>query len=256
MKSVLAPRTIARRIAAGQGGGTLAVPLALHVSARIAERDPEEFVHNPTQLANALRDLIDAIHPDGVPVTDPGVLLSGCRTAADVVASSQLRAAVEATRRLRATFGDAIALVAVLPGPAAIASRVDATGAADAILAMAKELLAAGTDVLVVHDEADAPETSLKTLANVARFHQAAALSHAVARYGLPATTAVDLNAPVRAHGVAVTRWSLARDTDLSVLRDWVVAVRGPAALGSQRSASRRQPRSSAPYPDIAPRKY
>ncbi len=50
-----------RALASGQRGYTLAVPLALHVSARIAERDPEDFLRDPTQLANALRDLIEAV---------------------------------------------------------------------------------------------------------------------------------------------------------------------------------------------------
>jgi hypothetical protein len=220
------PRAMAREIAAGRAAGTLAVPLALHVAARIAERDASEFVYDATQLANALRDLIDAIGPDGVPVCDPGVLLAGCRTAGDVVASGQLKAAVEATRRLRASFGDRIALAAVLPGPAALAVLAEAA-VADIVLALGKEFLAAGADVLLVQDEVEAPGMSLATLANVARFHQAAALSHAVPRYGLPPTVPVDLHAPVSVRGVAVTPGSLPRDTDISVLCDWVASVRG-----------------------------
>jgi len=99
---VSTPRAVARSLAAGQPGGTLAVPLALHVSARIAERDAEDFVYDATQLANALRDLIEAVGPDGVPVTDPAVLLVGCASAESTVASDQLKVALEATRRLRA----------------------------------------------------------------------------------------------------------------------------------------------------------
>src|SRR5690242_2788987 len=121
-------RALVRGVAAGQVPGTVAVPLALHVSARIAERDAEEFAYDPTQLANALRDLVDAVDPDGVPVCDPGVLLADCQTVGDVVTSEQVAAAVEATRRLRTSFGDAIALVALLPGPAAIARHTGVTG--------------------------------------------------------------------------------------------------------------------------------
>lgn|SRR5271165_117004 len=219
-------RALVRGVAAGQVPGAVAVPLALHVSARIAERDAEEFVYDPTELANALRDLIDAIDPDGVPVCDPGVLLADCRTAAGIITSQQLAAAVEATRRLRASSGDAIALVAVLPGPAAIA-RVTGAADADAVLALGKEFLAAGADVLVIQDEDELPGAALTTLANVARFHQAAALSHGTERYGLTATVPVGLHAPAHVVGVAVTPGSLARDTDLSVLRDWVTAARG-----------------------------
>jgi hypothetical protein len=224
-------RAAARSVAAGQAAGTVAVPLALHVSARIAERDAEEFVYDPTQLANALRDLIDAVDPDGVPVCDPDVLLAGCRTARDILTSGHLKAAVEATGRLRTSYGDDIVLVAILPGPVAIARHIAATGAVatDIILTLGKEFLGAGADMIVVHDEAEVPDTSLTTLANVARFHQAAALSHAVERYGLPATVPLDLYAPAHVPGVALTPRPLARDTDISVLRDWVAAVR---ALG------------------------
>jgi hypothetical protein len=222
-------RATARSVAGGQGAGTVAIPLALHVSARIAERDAEDFVYDPTQLANALRDLADAVDPDGVPVCDPQVLLDGCQTAGDVAGSEQLKAAVEVTRRLRATFGEGIALAAVLPGPAAIADRVGATGAAAAetVLALGKEFLAAGADLLIVEDDDELPGTALTTLANIARFHQAAALSHGAARYGLPATVPVGLEAPASVPGVVVTPGALARDTDIAVLRDWVAAVRG-----------------------------
>ena len=222
-------RATARSVAAGQATGTVAVPLALHVSARIAERDAEDFLYDPTHLANALRDLIGAIDPDGVPVSDSEVLLDGCRSVADVAASPQLKAAVEATARLRASFRDDIVLVAVLPGPAAVAARTgaDAAAAAEAVLALGKAFLGAGADMLIVQDEAESPGTSLSTLANVARFHQAVALSHGHERYGLPGTVPVDLQAPAMATGVASTPGQLPRDTDLSVLRDWVTVVRG-----------------------------
>ena len=228
------PRAVARALAAGQPGGTLAVPLALHVSARIAERDAEDFVYDATQLANALRDLIEAVGPDGVPVTDPAVLLACCASAESILASEQLKVAREATRRLRAAYGDAIALAAVLPGPAAIAGLARPAGTAaanagaiDVVVALGREFLAAGADVLIVADQEELPGTSLATLANVARFHQALALSHTAPRYGLSPAASRDLHAPGHVPGVTVTPESLARDTDIAVLRDWVTAVRG-----------------------------
>lgn len=221
-------RAAARAAASGQAG-TVAVPLALEVAARIAERDPEDFRHDPTQLANGLRDLIGAIDPDGVPVCDADALLDGCRTAADLLASGQVAAAAEAASRLRSSYGDNLALAAVLPGPAAI-SRATGTAvaaAADVVLGLGRQFLIAGADIIVVDDEAETPGTKLTTLANVARFHQAAALSQSVARYGLAATTPVDLYAPAHVPGVAVTPRPLARDTDIAVLSDWVAGVRG-----------------------------
>jgi hypothetical protein len=227
-------RAAARAVAAGQVTGTAAVPLALHVAARIAERNAEEFAYDPTQLANALRDLIGAIDPDGVPVCDPDVLLRDCRTVADIVASPQLKAAVEAAGRLRASFRDDLAVVAVLPGPATVVRHTGAgeAAASDAVLALGKDFLGAGADLLIVHDPvvqdgAEVPVATLTTLANIARFHQAVALTHAQERYGLTATVPVDLHAPVAVHGVAVTPGPLVRDTDIAVLRDWVAAVRG-----------------------------
>ncbi len=140
------PRSAARALAAGQPGATLAIPRALHVSARIAERDAEDFVCDATQLANALRDLIEAVGPDGVPVTDAGVLLAGYAGTGSLLASEQLSAALEATGRLRASYGDAIVLAAVLPGPAVVATAAGAAGAdgaaADAVLALGREFLA------------------------------------------------------------------------------------------------------------------
>lgn len=220
------PRAAARAIAAGQATGTVALPLALHVAARIAERDPEDFLYDPTQLANALRDLIEAIDPDAVPVSDPHALLVGCRAAADLATSEHLKASVEAARRLRASFGDQIALAAILPGPAALA-EVTGTAPGDVPLALGKEFLAAGADVLIVQDATETPGVTLTTLANVARFHQALAMSHAVPRYGLPATVPVELSTPVGARGVVVTPATLPRDTDIALLSDWVAAVRG-----------------------------
>jgi hypothetical protein len=226
---VSTPRAVARSLAAGQPGSTLAVPLALHVSARIAERDAEAFMYDATQLANALRDLIEAVGPDGIQVSDPQVLLAGCASAGHLASSEQLKVALEATGRLRASFGDAVAMVAVLPGPSAIADHVEAAGpaAADAVVAMGREFLSAGADVIIVHDHAELPGLSLATLANIARFHQALAVSSPTGQYGLPAVVPLSLHSPAHVPGVAITSESLDRDTDIALLRDWVSAVRG-----------------------------
>src|SRR5260370_35449588 len=111
------PRAVARGLASGLPG-TLAVPLALHVSARIAERDAEDFLYDPTQLANALRDLIEAVGPDGVPVSDPEVLLAGCQSASDVLASHQRGVALQACRRRRAPYAARVRPAPGRPRPA------------------------------------------------------------------------------------------------------------------------------------------
>ncbi len=223
------PRHALRAIAVGDGGGVLAVPLALHVSARIQERDAEDFVYDATQLANALRDLIEAVNPDGVPVTDPDVLLAECFDVTQLLGSEQLKTALEATRRLRASQGDRVVLAAVLPGPRMIADRLgaDTASAGEAVLALGKQFLGAGADLILVADEEELAGTTLSTLANVARFHQAVALCHPRARYGLAATTVATLESPTAGKGVTVTERTLERQIDLAVLCDWVDAVRG-----------------------------
>lgn len=208
------PRAVARGLATGRAVGTLAAPLALHVAARIQERDAEDFLYDPTQLANALRDLIDAVDADAAQVSDPAILAAEWAPSG----GEHLATALEATRRLRASYRDRVALVAALPDPGSVA--------ADAVLDLGKQFLGAGVDVvLVCGDGADGP--ALSTLANVARFHQGAALSHSnEGRFGLAPATLVPLDAPIPATGFVTTPEPLARTTDIAQLSDWVDAVR------------------------------
>jgi hypothetical protein len=208
-------RTRVRALAQRRGDGRgIAVPLAHRLAARIQERDWEDFTCDPTQLANGLRDLADAVGPDGLAVCLPDVLLEG---GPDLLAGAQGTAAIEATRRLRASMGDRVALVACLPGPA------DVHRGTDGVLAAAKEFLAAGADAIVVLGP---PGGSLSTLANVARFHQAVALGDDGA-HGLPLVERRPLGDPSPAVGLVLTDIHLARETDVSELEDWVFAVRG-----------------------------
>jgi hypothetical protein len=215
MSAPLAPRQRVRALAQRRGDDRgIAVPLAHRLAARIQERDWEDFTCDPTQLANGLRDLADAVGPDGLAVCLPDVLLEG---GPDLRAGDQGMAAVEATRRLRASMGDRMALVACLPGPAEV------EGGTDGVLAAAKEFLAAGANAIVV---LGAPAGSLSTLANVSRFHQAVALGDDAA-HGLPVVERRALNKPTPGVGVVLTSEHLARETDVSELEDWVAAVRG-----------------------------
>ncbi len=192
------------------------MPLGLRVAARIQERDWDDFTCDPTQLANGLRDLADACGPDGVPVSSAETLLAG---GPDPLAGEQGQAALEATRRLRASFGDRLVLIACLPGPASLA------GGRDALLDVGKQFLAAGVDVLVVLGH-HADEPQLGTLANVARFHQALAVGCCGAQ-GLPEAERVPLADPRPVPGLVLTAEELPGDTDLSLLEDWVDGVRG-----------------------------
>ena len=177
------PRVRARAIAAGRGGRhTLAVPLAMRLAARIGERPWDDFLGDPTQLANGLNDLVEAVRPCGVPVTMPTVL-------AEDGSGGRVEAALEATRRLRATVGDDAVLVAVLP-----AAHPD-------LIQLVGDFLRAGIDGVVL--AGDAPTGAARTVANMARFHRA--MAHCLGGGDLPAVDTVRLDAPAPATGLVLT---------------------------------------------------
>jgi len=206
------PRVRVRALAQGRGDGRgIAVPLALRVAARIQERDWYDFTHDATQLANGIRDLVDAVAPDGVPVTMPEIVLS---ESGPLLERLVVVTALEATRRLRASMGDRVALVACLPGPGAL------DRGADDVLDLGKAFLAAGVDVVAVFDDHDG-SSQLGTLANVARFHQSIAVG-CCADQGLPTViTEVPLADPAPIDGLVVSD-DLPPDVDLPTLADWM----------------------------------
>lgn len=209
------PRVRVRALAQGRGDGRgIAVPLALRVATRIQERDWHAFTHDPTQLANGIRDLVDAVGPDGVPVTMPDIILS---EAGPVLDRPVVVTALEATRRLRASLGDRVALVACLPGPGAL------DRGADDVLDLGKAFLAAGVDVVAVFGDHDG-SSQLGTLANVARFHQAIAIGCCVDQ-GLPTVvTETPLAAREPTDGLVVSD-DLPADVALPTLADWVTTI-------------------------------
>lgn len=201
-----APRARARAIAARRGGQhTLAVPLAPRLAAKIAERPWEAFVSDPTQLANGLRDFLEAVRPDGVAVTLPAVLgqdPDGVR----------LEAALEATRRLRTTVRDDAVLIAVLgPDPALV----------DTVRAF----LDAGVDGIVV--DGDVHPDAARTIGNVTRFHRA--MAHVLGRgaSGLAGAEVVALDAPVPKTGLVLTDGECPEGTTIPAVQNWLTAVRG-----------------------------
>ena len=204
-------------LAQGRGDGAgIAIPLALAPAARIQERDWEDFTEDPTQLANGLRDLLQAVGPDGLVVNDPAILLE--QGANGLLKGFHAQASIEATRRLRASMGDQVALVACLPSP----SDVDSGD----LLDLGKEFLGAGADILLVLDDRPEAATALSTLANVARFHQGLVAVTGDAG-GLIRAERFWLADPQPASGLAISADWLPRDTDLSELEEWVDAIRG-----------------------------
>lgn len=214
--------------ALGQGGGGVAVatPFALPSAARIQERDWEDFLEDPTQLANGLRDLHQAIAPGGLVVSDVDTLVE--QADGGIVAGAHARAVVEAVGRLRASLGESVALVAAVPGAVRLADAGVADGAG-AVQEFGKELFSVGADVVLVVDEG-APDPGLSTLGNIARFHQGV-----VAVTGDPAAVTAPLvpvtersvDDPVEGEGLVITTGPVPRDRDITVLEDWVEIVEG-----------------------------
>jgi hypothetical protein len=138
----------------------LVCPLVVAQAAEIDALRVGQFLADPTKLSGGLRLLREALGSDVIVTADGRPELLGD--------SAQAEAAVEATRRL-ATTTEA-ALVAALPGP---------SGGGD-LLPLARALVAAGADLLLLveerplpHGSATAWRAAATTLANVARFHQA-----------------------------------------------------------------------------------
>jgi len=232
----VSPKARAQAIATGRGGGqTLAIPLALRLAARINERALDAFFADPTQLANGLGDLYEAVRPDGVVVTLPEVV------AADLARGVRCGCALEATRRLRQTLGDAAALTAVLPGPASLAARWGVADPGTVIVALMREFLGAGVDVVVFVESETADLArfagALSTAANMARFHRAVAALIGPPAAGLGTPTVVAVGRPAPATGLVVTDGEVPPDTSVVLVRDWLATVRSTR---------------STPYPGLA----
>ena len=236
-------RKRAQAIAQGRGrGDSLVIPLAFEVAARISARPPDEFREDPTQLANGLGELQQALGADGIVCALAGGMelasAAGAGLAIDALAGrGPVAASLEACRRLRAVHGDAVALLVGLTGPATLARQfgVDVASAAAGFGALLKVFCEAGADVLLaIEDEGadcadEAWQDGVRTAANIARFHHASLLGWQLA--GLPGPARVPLEAPVAAPpGIVTTADFVAADADLGSLARWVASLRGSAA--------------------------
>lgn len=198
---MIAARQRAQAIAGRRDGQhTLAVPLAPRLAAKIAERPWEAFLTDPTQLTNGLHDLIEAVRPDGVSVT----------VAEHVTDPAHRAAALEATRRLRATVRDDAVLLAVLP-------------ALPDLLDTVKAFLEAGIDGIVLVGETSPDEA--RTIGNVTRFHRAMAHVLGAGASGLPDAEVLPLDAPAPKQGLVLTECG--PEAQIPQVQDWLAAVRG-----------------------------
>lgn len=230
----LLPRARARALAQHRDDRhTLAVPVALRLAARIQERPLERFLADPTQLSNGLREFHEAVHPDGLVVTDPEALAEDVASAvapADTAAHPRAATAAEATRRLRATLGDGAALVAFLPGPASVARRRGSQNeGGEVVIALAKVFLPAGIDVVILVEEAGADtagyEAPLRTVANMVRFHRGLSYLQGAAVPFLRAPSVVPLAHPTPTGGLVLTEQDLPPATSMTAVQEWVRKV-------------------------------
>lgn len=231
------PRKRIQAMVQGRGGSERVVfPLALGAAAQISARPLEAFYTDPTQLANGLLELQRALGSEGVVVALGDGFERASGDTLDLAALDQpgtrLAAALEATRRLRATLGDSAVLLAGLTGPATLAQQfnTDLASAGAGFGTLVKAFCAAGIDILLCLDTAPEAEVevwqdTLKTAGNIARFHRALPLCAGVDG-PFPAPLAVALDAPVPvAAGVVVTAGRVPDDASIETLRQWVATV-------------------------------
>lgn len=243
MSATALPRQIAKAMAAGRAvAAPLVIPLAFRLAARIQERPVEEFLTDPTQLANGLRELFEAIGAGGIVCAlDDGMeceALGGSGyDLARLVSGERVSTSLEATRRLRATLGDKAALVAGLTGPATLVGECGGSGAEDvtkagqAISGLARQFCEAGADIIIIFEKASPPDeqawrASLQTLSNIVRFYRG--LGFLMGREGpLPQPTAISLGETrPGVTGLVVTPEEVPATTSIEMLRSWVGSLR------------------------------
>ena len=208
------------------GGPGVAAPLALRPAARIQEREWEEFLRNPTQLANGCRDLVDAIAPNAIIVTSPRVLAEEAERD-PVSAAPHFVAALEAVERLVGSLAHRAAVGVCIPGPSTLIAAGGRTldASLGEVLDAGRAALQAGAHLVLLDDPEPVPEVSLTTLVNIARFHQAYIVAIGQPWGGAQGSSIVPLGDRTPGTGLIVTPGELERDIDISELSDWVYDV-------------------------------
>lgn len=249
MSAELPPRRRARAIAAGRAAGLrLVVPLALRAAARISARPIDRFLVDPTQLANGLKELRDAVLADGICLSlgdgmEREALGAGPPLVERLLAGARVATALEAGRRLRATVGDGAVLLAGLTGPAQLAREtglpLEECGAL--LGQLARHFCEAGADVVLLREptvaagERRAWVEVMRTIGNIARFFRA--LPYCLGdtttqpasddEAGLPAAPAClsPWAAAPGPDGLCLTPEELPDEVDIAELRAWVRVV-------------------------------
>lgn len=137
----------------------LSCPLIVAQAAEIGAVPVDEFLADPTKLANGLQALRQALGND--------VIVTAAGEEGFLHDPARVEAAVEATRRLAVTTTGA-AIAAALPGPSC----------GEELLGHARAFLGAGAHLLLLIEseplaDGEAWRAAVTTISNVTRFHQA-----------------------------------------------------------------------------------
>ena len=232
-------RARAHAIAGGRGGNIrLVVPFAFEVAARISARPLDEFFTNPTQLANGLSELHQAIAADGILCADArGMELASAGTTGldieHIINNGRVGASLEACCRLRITLDNEGILLAAVTGPATLEKQFAVSGdtAVEAFVEIVRHFCEAGADgIITVEQETPADnecwEDGLITARNIAVFYRA--MIYLWDTEGpLPVPVRTQLALPKNSGtGLIMTQEMVPADYDIEALRQWVVESR------------------------------
>ena len=224
-------REIIREEYKGYHVGYLPVVLSHEVVGKVGEYERSMTAILDAYLQRSIKLEMEALNADTVCCAlandVEGALVGAPLTIETLTAPGrEFAASLEACRRLRATAGDTLALLAGLPGPATLAARfaTDLATSAPIFTALTKEFCAAGADLSLIFDaisDAAAWHDCLRTTSNIARFHRGVALLWEPGG-ALPCPTRSAVSAPLAGVAGITTDCIVPADTNLEALRHWV----------------------------------
>lgn len=213
------PRKLLAALGRGSAGdgSPLFAPLVFGVASQIEALPASQVAADPTRLCKGLTETRRALGTSalyttvpaaaeaealGVSIDDlswppritasPGASMLETDAGAAIAASSRLQASLEATRRLAATEGQQVALIAALTGPATLLRQLHPDAADDEVedgleflggflVALVRAFGEAGAHAVLLLESAAVPEVdeadeiwadALAPVTNVARFHK------------------------------------------------------------------------------------
>ena len=214
------------------------VPFAFEVAARISARPLNEFITDPTYLANGLSELHGAIAADGVLCADArGMELASAGGSGlnvkHIISNGRVGASLEACRRLRITLNNRAILLAAVSGPATLQNQfsVSPTEGVEAFIEIVDHFCQAGADGIITMEsetptDSECWEDGLITAQNIAVFYRT--MMYLWDSEGpLPNPICTHLDSPQKdGVGLIMTHEIVPSDYDIERLRYWVIGSR------------------------------